>query len=205
MVFISSRIWKGHKWVSRSKILSGFNLNMVYWDPVQKQENFIGGSQEQKRWIQNIKVPFGIRHPHLHIKPSLYVCRRVQGSKIFQQNLIISIYSRVIVILLIWVSLALGVWQVGRGYLGWTTIVYMSPGVFRGKESSNRIELSRLVQDLLNFVVLGSLQLWGGGRWVGGCLGTSGGMAGVPTDMHMHVHAHTHAHTCIEIANGHWH
>ena len=35
--------------------------------------------------------------------------------------------------------------------------------MFRGKESSNRIELSRLVQDLLNFCVLGSLQLWGWG------------------------------------------
>ena len=35
--------------------------------------------------------------------------------------------------------------------------------MFRGKESSNRIELSRLVQDLLNFGVLGSLQ-FGGGR-----------------------------------------
>ena len=81
--------------------------------------------------------------------------------------------------------------------------------MFRGKESSNRIELSRLVQDLLNFGVLGSLQLWGGGRW----MGASGGMGGVPTHMHMHTHArmcmHTHAHahthiyTCIEIANGH--
>ena len=60
--------------------------------------------------------------------------------------------------------------------------------MFRGKESSNRIELSRLVQDLLNFGVLGSLQLWG--VQVGG--GASGGMGGVPTHTHMHVHAHTH-------------
>ena len=37
--------------------------------------------------------------------------------------------------------------------------------MFRGKESSNRIELSQLVQDLLNFGVLGSLRLW---RWGGG-------------------------------------
>ena len=58
--------------------------------------------------------------------------------------------------------------------------------MFRGKESSNRIELSRLVQDLLNFGVLGSLRLWGGGRWVG----ASGGMGGV------HTHTHMHAHTC---------
>ena len=40
--------------------------------------------------------------------------------------------------------------------------------MFRGKESSNRIELSRLVQDLLNFGDLGSLQLWGVGD---GCMG----------------------------------
>ena len=81
--------------------------------------------------------------------------------------------------------------QVGGGCLGWSAIVYMSSGMFRGKESSNRIELSRLVQDLLNFVVLGSLRLWGGGRW-----GASGDIGGVPTHMHMHVHARTctHAH-----------
>ena len=35
--------------------------------------------------------------------------------------------------------------------------------MFRGKESSNRIELSRLVEELLNFGVSGSLQLWGVG------------------------------------------
>ena len=111
----------------------------------------------------------------------------VQGSQIFKQNWIILIRSRVIVILLIWVSLALGVGQVGAGCLGWSTIVYMSSGMFRGKESSNRIELSRLVQDLLNFADLGSLQLWGGGRWVGGVLGNGG----CP---HMHACTHTHAH-----------
>ena len=58
--------------------------------------------------------------------------------------------------------------------------------MFRGKESSNRIELSRLVQDLLNFGVLGSLRLWGGGRWVGRYLGAWG----CP---HTHAHTHTHA------------
>ena len=40
--------------------------------------------------------------------------------------------------------------------------------MFRGKESSNRIELSQLVQEILNFGVLGSLQLGGvGGWWMG--------------------------------------
>ena len=51
--------------------------------------------------------------------------------------------------------------------------------MFRGKESSNRIELSRLVQDLLNFGVLGSLQLWGWGGWVEG----GGGGWGCPPHM----------------------
>ena len=76
--------------------------------------------------------------------------------------------------------------------------------MFRGKESLNRIELSRLVQDLLNFAVLGSLWLWGGGRWVGGCQGHLGAW-GCPTHMRTHAHTHTHMYTCIEIANGRRH
>ena len=63
-------------------------------------------------------------------------------------------------------------------------ISYMNSGMFRGKESSNRIELSRLVQELLNFGVLGSLQLWG---WVDGVGGWMDGVGGAP---------HTCAHTC---------
>ena len=76
----------------------------------------------------------------------------------------------------------------------------MSSGMFRGKESSNRIELSRLVQDLLNFGVLGSLRLWGGGRWVGGIWGHKG--VSRHTRTCMRTHAHMHIYTCIEIANG---
>ena len=103
LVFISSWIWKGRKWVRRSKILSGLNLNMVWWDPVQKQENFYWRVTGALLCVKNIKVPFEIGHPpHLHIKPSLYVCRS----------------SRVIVILPIWVSSAqgggAGVWGVSR-------------------------------------------------------------------------------------------
>ena len=80
--------------------------------------------------------------------------------------------------------------------------------MLRGKESLNRIELSRLVQDLLNFAVLGSLRLWGGGRWVGGCqghLGACGVSPHIRTCMRTHAHAHTHMYTCIEIANGRRH
>ena len=62
--------------------------------------------------------------------------------------------------------------------------------MIRGKESSNRIKLSRLVQDLLNFAVLGSLQLWGGGRWVGGVSGGILGHGGV----FCHTCTCTHAH-----------
>ena len=101
-----------------------------------------------------------------------------------------------------------GVGQVGGGCLVWSAIVYMSWGMFRGKESSNRIELSRLVQDLLNFGVLGSLRLWGWGGWVDGGGGWLGGLGGwgwgggwgvPPTHVHMHTHArtHTHAHACV--------
>ena len=80
----------------------------------------------------------------------------------------------------------------------------MSSGIFRGTESPNRIELSRLVQDLLNFSLLGSLRLLGGGRWVGGVRGIWG-HGGVPPHTCMHTHTHTHMYTCIEIANGRRH
>ena len=151
---------------------------------MQKQEIFfIRGSQEHFLGQKHKSAIWDRTPPHLHIKPNLYVCRKVQGSQIFKQNWIISIHSRVIVILLIWVSWALG----GGGCPGWSTIVYMSSEMFRGKESSNRIELSRLVQDLLNFAVLGSLRLWGWGGWVDGGVGWLGGAP----------HTHAHARTCM--------
>ena len=67
----------------------------------------------------------------------------------------------------------------------------MNSGMFRGKEYLNRIELSQLVEELLKFGVLGSLQLWGGQS------GVSGGMGGVSTCMHMHVHSCTHMHAHV--------
>ena len=70
--------------------------------------------------------------------------------------------------------------------------------MFRGKESSNRIELSRLVQNLLNFGVLGSLRPWG---WGGGCMGV-GAVWGVPhTHVHTHPHARTHTHAHARVVN----
>ena len=65
--------------------------------------------------------------------------------------------------------------------------------MFRGKESSNRIELPQLVQDLLNFGVLGSLWLW---EWGGGCMGV-GVVRGCPP--HMCTCMHVHAHTCARV------
>ena len=70
--------------------------------------------------------------------------------------------------------------------------------MFRGKESSNRIELSRLVQNLLNFGVLGSLQCMGVG---GGCMGVGAVWGVPPTHMHMHVHARTHTHAHARVVN----
>ena len=62
--------------------------------------------------------------------------------------------------------------------------------MFRGKESSKKIKLSRLVQDLLNFGVLGSLQLWGwGGGWM-----VWGVVGGCPP--HMCICTHMHVCTC---------
>ena len=151
---------------------------------------FIRGSQEHFLGQKHKSAIWDRTPPQIHIKLSLYVCRRVQGSQIFKQNWIILIRSRVIVILPIWFPQLLGVGQVGGGCPGLATIVYMSSGMFRGQESSNRIEISQLVQDLLSFGVLGFLQLWEGGRWVG-CVWEHLGAWGVSphtcTCMHMHV------------------
>ena len=76
--------------------------------------------------------------------------------------------------------------------------------MFGGKESSNRIEISRLVQELLKFWCFGLPAALGRGQ-VGG--GVSGGIWGHGGCHHTHTHTHActhrHAHTCIEIANGH--
>ena len=63
---------------------------------MKKQEHFL---LEGHRSSFCIKVTFGIDTPHLHIKSSLYVCSRVQGSQIFKWNSIISIRSKVIAFL----------------------------------------------------------------------------------------------------------
>ena len=70
--------------------------------------------------------------------------------------------------------------------------------MFRGKESSNRIGLSRLVKDLLNFAVLGSLRL---GGWGGGWMGVGGGWGVPPTHVHTHAHARTRTHTHARVVN----
>ena len=72
--------------------------------------------------------------------------------------------------------------------------------MFRGKESSNRNELVRLVQDLLNFGVLGSLPLWG---WGGGCMGV-GVIGGCPLHMCTCTCMHAHAHVVNMIISCKW-
>ena len=91
-------------------------------------------------WAQNIKKPFGMGIPYLHIKPSLYEYRSVEESQIFKQNSIILIHS-----------------------------------------------------SFITFIVICDLQLWGGGRWVGGIWG-HGGVS--YTHAHTHACTHMHAHRC---------
>ena len=65
--------------------------------------------------------------------------------------------------------------------------------MFRGKESLNRIELSWLVLELLNFGVSGSLRLWGvGGGWI-----WVGGGWGCPTHMCTCMCMHARKRTCM--------
>ena len=66
-----------------------------------------------------------------------------------------------------------------------SNLVYMCAGRFRGHKSSNRIELSRFVQESCNSSDSGFLGSGGWGRWVGGIWGHGG----CP-------HTHAHARTC---------
>ena len=68
--------------------------------------------------------------------------------------------------------------------------------MFRGKESLNRIELSRLVQDI-DFSCFGLPAAVGRGQVGGWVSGASGGMGGVPPHMHMHVNARTRTYTHV--------
>ena len=73
----------------------------------------------------------------------------------------------------------------------------MSSGVFIDKEFLNRIELSRLDQDILKFHCFGCYPPWGVGGWVNGGVGGWG----QPPHTHAHAHASTHARarTCMRI------
>ena len=67
---------------------------------MQKQEKNSTGHRSSF----SIKLSFGIGHPHLFIKCSVYVWGRAQGSQIFKQNSIISIHSKVMAFLVILLS-----------------------------------------------------------------------------------------------------
>ena len=115
-VFILAAILKGHKWVRKSKIISVVNLNMVYQIPVWKPETFYMGTHRSKIhvlfWSKSKKCYFLWDNPHLHTKPNLNKCRKVQRSQIFKQNWIILICSSFIAYLMIWTIPALvGGWE----------------------------------------------------------------------------------------------
>ena len=61
--------------------------------------------------------------------------------------------------------------------------------MFRGKESSNRIELYRLIQDIEFWCFELPAALGLGGGWMG-----VGVVGGAPTHVYMHTHACTHMH-----------
>ena len=74
MVFISSQIWKGRKWFWRSKSLSGLNLNMVQWDRVQEQENFLVEGHRSTFLGQKYKSAIWDRTPPTYTSNLVYIC-----------------------------------------------------------------------------------------------------------------------------------
>ena len=74
----------------------------------------------------------------------------------------------------------------------------MSSGVFIDKEFSNRIELSRLDQDILKFHCFECYPPWGGGAgWVGG--GVDGWGQPPHTRARARARTHARARTCMRI------
>ena len=79
--------------------------------------------------------------------------------------------------------------------------------MFRGKDFSNRIELSWLVQDVLKFHCFGCYPPLGGGGLVGGWVGgwgcwwvvgwVDGGVGGWGWPPHTRTHARTHKHVHV--------
>ena len=71
--------------------------------------------------------------------------------------------------------------------------------MFRVKESSNRIELSRLVQEVIEFWCFGLPAALGGRGWVdrggGGWIGM--GVVGGSPHTHTHACTCTHTHVCV--------
>ena len=105
-VFISAVISKAPKWARRSNIVSIVNLNMVYQIPVWKLEKFYLGDHRSKRHVlfgsKSKKYYLWWDTLHVHTKPNLYKCKKVQRSQILKFNWIISIHSGFIAFLVIW-------------------------------------------------------------------------------------------------------
>ena len=113
------------------------------------------------------------------------------------------------VILLIWVSLALGVGQVGgAGRWGVCWVINCSLYEFRNVQRERISKQNRIIS-----ISSGLIEVWcfglpvalGKGRCLGGCLGASEGMGVSPhacTCIHTQPHACMHMYACIEIANG---
>ena len=95
--FISAQIWKYHKWVRRSKILSGVNITWSIRIQCKNSKSFTWGITEANTMYflgpKHKNALFWMGHPHLHIKSNLYECSKERSFQIFKQNQIISICS----------------------------------------------------------------------------------------------------------------
>ena len=72
---------------------------------------------------------------------------------------------------------------------------------FTDFKSSNRIEISWLVQALSNFYWFWGCTPMGDHRWVDGGGGGYGCVGGCPMHTHMYTHAHAHTHMHVKHAN----
>ena len=121
---------------------------------------------------QPINIPINPTiHPTTHTPTNRWGC--LHKSYIFKQNLIILIRSRFIQFLVNWHECTH--WPTNLSTNPWSIYPPIVGGVSRNHKSSNRIEPSQLVEELLHFY------WFGGPTWLGG-------FGGTPT----HLHACTH-------------
>ena len=139
---------------SSARIRAGENMSRTVknspirgWGGLSKMSknvhNWIISTRSGFIWFYHLNWPHPLTHPLIHTPTHSYGC--LNKSSIFKQNWMISIRSRFIWYLIIWPDPT-----------HWPTEPLIHPhtyhawGVSTNHKSSNRIELSRLGQDLFN-------------------------------------------------------